>query len=105
TSAVDDCVIGCLTIESDEATHIYGALGHHARGGLGGVQRYRAIDRDHSLMVALIERWDTAANVFHLPTGEMTVTLEDVYRILRLPIEGEAVFQVDFRDGHGQHPT
>ncbi|KAH9325495.1 hypothetical protein KI387_005673, partial [Taxus chinensis] len=46
-------------------------------------------------MVALIERWDPAANVFHLPTGEMTVTLEDVYRILRLPIEGEAVFQVD----------
>ncbi|KAH9303135.1 hypothetical protein KI387_014718, partial [Taxus chinensis] len=63
--------------------------------GLGGVQRYRAIERDHSLMVALIERWDPAANVFHLPTGEMTVTLEDVYRILRLPIEGEAVFQVD----------
>ncbi|KAH9288341.1 hypothetical protein KI387_032458, partial [Taxus chinensis] len=45
--------------------------------GLGGVQRYRAIERDHSLMVALIERWDPAANVFHLPTGEMTVTLED----------------------------
>ncbi|KAH9300434.1 hypothetical protein KI387_003637, partial [Taxus chinensis] len=63
--------------------------------GLGGVQRYRAIERDHSLMVALIERWDPATNVFHLPTGEMTVTLEDVYRILRLPIEGEAVFQVD----------
>ncbi|KAH9312294.1 hypothetical protein KI387_027329, partial [Taxus chinensis] len=52
-----------------------------------------AIDRDHSLMVALIERWDPAANVFHLPTGEMTVTLEDVYRILRLPIKGEAIFQ------------
>ncbi|KAH9302206.1 hypothetical protein KI387_013789, partial [Taxus chinensis] len=46
-------------------------------------------------MVALIERWDPATNVFHLPTGEMTITLEDVYRILQLPIEGEAVFQVD----------
>ncbi|KAH9301381.1 hypothetical protein KI387_012964, partial [Taxus chinensis] len=63
--------------------------------GLGGVQRYRAIDRDHSLMVALIERWDPATNVFHLLTGEMTITLEDVYHILRLPIEGEVVFQID----------
>ncbi|KAH9325625.1 hypothetical protein KI387_005803, partial [Taxus chinensis] len=58
--------------------------------GLGGVQRYRDVDRDHILMAALIERWDPATNVFHLPTGEMTVTLEDVYRILRLPIIGEA---------------
>ncbi|KAH9300172.1 hypothetical protein KI387_011755, partial [Taxus chinensis] len=77
---------------------------------LGGVQRYRAVDRDHSLMVSLIERWDPATNAFHLPTGEMTVTLKDVYRILRLPIKGEEVFQVDaetvmdsilqvFRDG------
>ncbi|KAH9321408.1 hypothetical protein KI387_016047, partial [Taxus chinensis] len=63
--------------------------------GLGGVQRYRAIERDHSLMVALIERWDPVTNVFHLLTGEMTITLEDVYHILRLPIDGEAVFQVD----------
>ncbi|KAH9306811.1 hypothetical protein KI387_011215, partial [Taxus chinensis] len=46
-------------------------------------------------MVALIERWDPATNVFHLPTGEMTITLEDVYRILRLLIDGEVVFQVD----------
>ncbi|KAH9288245.1 hypothetical protein KI387_032362, partial [Taxus chinensis] len=30
--------------------------------GLDRVQRYRAIDRDHSLMVALIERWDPATN-------------------------------------------
>ncbi|KAH9312013.1 hypothetical protein KI387_027048, partial [Taxus chinensis] len=26
--------------------------------GLGGVQRHRAIDRNHSLMVTLIKRWD-----------------------------------------------
>ncbi|KAH9303506.1 hypothetical protein KI387_043868, partial [Taxus chinensis] len=30
--------------------------------GLSRVQRYRVIDRDHSLMVALIERWDPATN-------------------------------------------
>ncbi|KAH9325905.1 hypothetical protein KI387_006083, partial [Taxus chinensis] len=63
--------------------------------GLGGVQRYRVINRYHSLMVSLIERWDPTTNVFHLPTGEMTITLEDVYRTLRLLIDEEAVFQVD----------
>ncbi|KAH9331924.1 hypothetical protein KI387_004032, partial [Taxus chinensis] len=63
--------------------------------GLDRVQRYRVVDRDHSLMVALIERWDPTTNVFHLPTGQMTITLEDVYCILRLPIVGEVVFQVD----------
>ncbi|KAH9328853.1 hypothetical protein KI387_000961, partial [Taxus chinensis] len=61
--------------------------------GLSGVQRYRVVDRDHSLMVALIERWDPETNVFHLPTREMMVTLEDVYRILRLSIIGKVVFQ------------
>ncbi|KAH9330092.1 hypothetical protein KI387_002200, partial [Taxus chinensis] len=30
--------------------------------GLDGVQRYRAIDRDHNMMVSLIERWDPATN-------------------------------------------
>ncbi|KAH9324224.1 hypothetical protein KI387_004402, partial [Taxus chinensis] len=30
--------------------------------GLGGVQRYRAIERDHSLMVTLIEIWDPVTN-------------------------------------------
>ncbi|KAH9297025.1 hypothetical protein KI387_028707, partial [Taxus chinensis] len=29
----------------------------------------------------------------YLPTGEMTVTLEDVFKILRLPITGEPVYQ------------
>ncbi|KAH9304981.1 hypothetical protein KI387_009385, partial [Taxus chinensis] len=44
------------------------------------------IMREVGLTVSLIERWDLRTNVFHLPTREMTITLEDVYRILRLPI-------------------
>ncbi|KAH9325903.1 hypothetical protein KI387_006081, partial [Taxus chinensis] len=42
---------------------------------------------------ALIERWNPEKNTFYLPTGEMIVTLEDVFRILRLPITGRLVYQ------------
>ncbi|KAH9291333.1 hypothetical protein KI387_043480, partial [Taxus chinensis] len=42
---------------------------------------------------ALIERWNPEKNTFQLPTGEMTVTLEDVFQILRLPITGRPVYQ------------
>lgn len=34
---------------------------------------------------------------FMLPTGEMTMTLEDMYRILRVPLEGEQIIVVTDR--------
>lgn len=43
------------------------------------------------LLTALAERWYLETCTFHLPMGEMTVTLEDVYRILRIPIVEELV--------------
>ena len=46
---------------------------------------------DHDMLIALMERWDLNYNTFHLPTDEITVTLEDVYRITRLPIKGRLV--------------
>ncbi|RYQ86214.1 hypothetical protein Ahy_B10g105904 [Arachis hypogaea] len=48
--------------------------------------------RGHSaLLSALVERWRLETHTFHLPVGEVTVTLEDVSYILGLPINGEAV--------------
>ncbi|XP_016195952.1 serine/threonine-protein phosphatase 7 long form homolog [Arachis ipaensis] len=48
--------------------------------------------RGHSaLLSALVERWRPETHTFHLPVGEVTVTLEDVSYILGLPINGEAV--------------
>ncbi|QHO54475.1 uncharacterized protein DS421_2g57100 [Arachis hypogaea] len=44
-----------------------------------------------ALLSALVERWRPEAHTFHLPVGEVTVTLEDVSYILGLPINGEAV--------------
>lgn len=43
------------------------------------------------LLTALVDRWHSETCIFHLPMGEMIVTLEDVYRILRIPIDGELV--------------
>ena len=42
-------------------------------------------------ITALIDRWRPETHTFHLPCGEMTVTLQDVSMILALPIAGEPV--------------
>ncbi|GLJ28680.1 hypothetical protein SUGI_0565110 [Cryptomeria japonica] len=44
-----------------------------------------------AMLMALMERWDPDTCTFQLPVGEMTVTLEDVYRMLRLQIRGATV--------------
>jgi Plant mobile domain len=33
---------------------------------------------DKSLLTALVERWRPETSIFHLPVGEMTMTLEDM---------------------------
>jgi len=40
----------------------------------------------HAMVRALSERWRTETGSFHLPVGEMTITLEDVYNLLHIPI-------------------
>lgn len=43
---------------------------------------------NRGLLTALVERWHSDTNTFHFDTGEMTVTPEDCYRILRIPVVG-----------------
>jgi hypothetical protein len=40
----------------------------------------------HKLVCAMLERWHEETNNFHLPVGEMTVTLNDVASLLGIPI-------------------
>ncbi|KAK1411620.1 hypothetical protein QVD17_38176 [Tagetes erecta] len=63
--------------------------------GLGGILRcgYRKLDR--ALIKGLIERCRPETNTFHLPFGEVTVTLQDVNVLWGLPIEGDALLGIE----------
>ena len=44
---------------------------------------------DKGLLCAFVKRWYTETNSFHLPVGELTITLNDASNLLHLPIIGQ----------------
>jgi len=42
----------------------------------------------HGFVCALSERWHEETNNFHIPVGEMTITLDDLACLLGIPITG-----------------
>lgn len=71
---------------TDEQVHL---LSHW---GFGGFTNPRAVPQnDISSITSLIERWRLKTNTFHFNFGEMTITLEDVYMLLGLPVSGRAL--------------
>lgn len=44
-----------------------------------------------ALISAFVERWHPETNTFHLPIGEMTISLDDVAVLFKLPVEGRLV--------------
>lgn len=58
------------------------------------------ITHNRGLLTELAKRWHSEHNTFHLPSSEISVTLEDVYRILHILVIGELV-QYDFEDRIG----
>ena len=58
---------------------------------LEGLFRVPSKEIDHCLVSALVERWRPETHTFHLPHGEMSITLQDVEVIFGLPIDGEVL--------------
>ncbi|KAM0958032.1 hypothetical protein ACFX13_023777 [Malus domestica] len=50
---------------------------------------YRIVDK--IVVSAFVERWQPETNTFHLPFGEMTITLDDVSNLIGVPITGKAI--------------
>ncbi|XP_062208774.1 protein MAIN-LIKE 2-like [Phragmites australis] len=46
---------------------------------------------DNAALTALVDRWRSEIHTFHLPCGELMVTLQDVAMILGLPVDGQPV--------------
>ena len=72
---------------------------HVNRIGFYGVYRLGHIMIDWPLITCLVERWWPETHTFHVPVGEMTITLQDVAIILGLRIDrstvtGTCVFNV-----------
>ncbi|VAH30007.1 unnamed protein product [Triticum turgidum subsp. durum] len=57
--------------------------------GFYQIAKMKKINVDKYLISALVERWRPETNTFHLPVGEMTVTLQDVSCLWELPIHGK----------------
>ena len=58
---------------------------------LEGLFRAPSRQIDHCLISALVERWRLKTHTFHIPHGEMSITLQDVEVIYGLSIEGEVL--------------
>ncbi|KAL5132722.1 Protein MAIN-LIKE 1 [Glycine soja] len=44
---------------------------------------------DQGLLSSFVERWHRETSSFHLPVGELTITLDDVSSLLHLPVVGD----------------
>ncbi|XP_059075326.1 protein MAIN-LIKE 1-like [Cryptomeria japonica] len=59
--------------------------------GFGHLLQMPDIRVNHRMLTALAEQFHLEHNTFHLPVGEMTITPEDVYQILKIPFAGDKV--------------
>ncbi|KAD2392994.1 hypothetical protein E3N88_39971 [Mikania micrantha] len=64
--------------------------------GFSGVIDCESRRLDSALIYALVERWRPETHTFHMPFGEVTVTLQDVVVLLGLPVDGNVVSGQDY---------
>ena len=54
---------------------------------------------DSPLLTAFVDHWRPETHAFHLPCGEVSITIQDVAMILGLPLKGNAVTGIVQSDG------
>ncbi|KAH7865314.1 hypothetical protein Vadar_004998 [Vaccinium darrowii] len=59
--------------------------------GFTGLMKVPFIQLDWHLITALVERWRPETHSFHMPTGETTITLQDVSIQLGLRVDGRPI--------------
>ncbi|KAK1258502.1 hypothetical protein QJS04_geneDACA017289 [Acorus gramineus] len=62
------------------------------QSGLWPLVEYSFHAPNRHLISSMVERWHPETNTFHLPFGEMTITLDDVTQIIGIPVMGRAVY-------------
>ena len=56
--------------------------------GFTGLFKVLDMEVDHALIMALVERWRSETHTFHLPHGEIGITLQDIEVMLGIPVDG-----------------
>ena len=56
--------------------------------GLTGLFKVPDMEVDHALITALVEWWRPETHTFHLPHGEMSITLQDIKVMLGILVDG-----------------
>ena len=51
---------------------------------------FKVLDMEvnHALIMALVKRWCSETHAFHLPYGEMGITLQDIEMMLGILVDG-----------------
>jgi len=60
-----------------------------ARTGLSPLIACSVDTGDRGLLSSFVERWHRETSSFHLPVGELTITLDNVSSLLHLPVVGD----------------
>ena len=55
---------------------------------LTGLFKVPDMEVDHALITALVEQWRPETHTFHLPHGEMGITLQNIEVMLGIPVDG-----------------
>ncbi|XP_030964034.1 serine/threonine-protein phosphatase 7 long form homolog [Quercus lobata] len=60
------------------------------------------MDLNHALITVLVDIWRPETHSFHLPHGEMTITLQDMEVIMGVPVDGLLVVGYTQKDNWGE---